>query len=195
MSVDKTLHTRRGQIVQKVEGNVTFHTARSTAYAQPAPGAGPGPGPLTLPAEQLPGMLAVTSVSLQPHPARSTCAMRRSPQRSGKAMRNCYMLLNALVLTLLLGAGPRLAVSAEATSIVLAKEFMFAPTAVTVAAGSTVTWTNKDQEPHTVVSENGQFRSGALDTGDSFSFRFDKPGTYRYACSIHPRMVGTIVVQ
>jgi 3',5'-cyclic AMP phosphodiesterase CpdA len=56
------------QIVQKVEGNVTFHTARSTAYPQPAPGAGAGPGPLTVPAEQLPGMLGVTSVSLQRHP-------------------------------------------------------------------------------------------------------------------------------
>jgi 3',5'-cyclic AMP phosphodiesterase CpdA len=56
------------QIVQKVEGNVTFHTARSTAYPQPAPGAGAGPGPLTVPAEQLPGMLGVTRVSLQRHP-------------------------------------------------------------------------------------------------------------------------------
>jgi len=56
------------QIVQKVEGNVTFHTARSTAYPQPAPGEGAGPGPLTVPAEQLPGMLGVTSVSLQRHP-------------------------------------------------------------------------------------------------------------------------------
>jgi plastocyanin len=82
-----------------------------------------------------------------------------------------------------------------APTIVMARDFMFAPGALTVSAGSTVTWTNKDDEPHTVVSEAGLFRSGALDTGDSFSFRFDKPGTYRYTCSIHPRMVGTIVVQ
>jgi plastocyanin len=46
-----------------------------------------------------------------------------------------------------------------------------------------------------VVSENGLFRSGALDTNESFSYRFEKAGTYRYACSIHPRMVGTIIVQ
>ena len=82
-----------------------------------------------------------------------------------------------------------------ASTIVIARDFMFAPAALTVAAGSTVTWTNKDDEPHTVVSEAGLFRSGALDTGDSFSFRFDKAGTYRYTCSIHPRMLGTIVVQ
>ena len=91
------------------------------------------------------------------------------------------------------------AVSARAgdapATIVLAKEFMFAPAALTIAAGSTVTWTNSDDEPHTVVSESGLFRSGALDTNESFSYRFDKPGTYRYACSIHPRMVGTVVVQ
>ena len=86
------------------------------------------------------------------------------------------------------------AADAPAT-IVLAKDFMFAPASLTVAAGSTVTWTNSDDEPHTVVSESGLFRSGALDTQESFSYRFDKPGTYRYACSIHPRMVGTIVVQ
>jgi plastocyanin len=72
---------------------------------------------------------------------------------------------------------------------------MFGPASLTVSAGSTVTWTNKDDEPHTVVSDTALFRSGALDTDESFSFRFDKPGTYHYACSIHPRMVGTIVVQ
>lgn len=75
------------------------------------------------------------------------------------------------------------------------KNFMFAPTAMTVKAGATVTWTNMDQEPHTVMSSDGLFRSGALDTGDSFSFKFDKPGTYQYVCTIHPRMVGTVVVE
>jgi plastocyanin len=83
----------------------------------------------------------------------------------------------------------------EGSTIVMAKDFMFAPTALTVAAGSTVTWTNRDDEPHTVVSDGGLFRSAALDTNESFSFRFDKPGTYRYLCTIHPRMVGTIVVR
>lgn len=52
-----------------------------------------------------------------------------------------------------------------------------------------------DDEPHTVVSDTGLFRSGALDTKESFSFKFDKPGTYHFTCSIHPAMVGTIVVQ
>jgi plastocyanin len=85
--------------------------------------------------------------------------------------------------------------SPEATTIVLARDFMFAPLSLTVQAGSTVTWTNKDDEPHTVTSDTGLFRSGAMDTNDSFSYRFDKPGTYHYVCSIHPRMTGTVVVR
>jgi plastocyanin len=75
------------------------------------------------------------------------------------------------------------------------KDFMFNPTTLTVKAGSTVTWTNMDDEPHTVVSDTGMFKSGGMDTNESFSFKFDKPGTYHFTCSIHPRMVGTIDVQ
>ncbi|HSY44923.1 MAG TPA: cupredoxin family copper-binding protein [Steroidobacteraceae bacterium] len=110
----------------------------------------------------------------------------------------CRLLLSTASLAVLLwGATPgsSMAGAPDAATIVLARDFMFAPTSMTVAAGSTVTWTNKDDEPHTVVSDTGLFRSGAMDTNESFSFKFDKPGTYHYACSIHPRMVGTIVVQ
>jgi plastocyanin len=84
--------------------------------------------------------------------------------------------------------------SAESTQIQI-KEFMFMPMSLTVSAGATVSWANMDDEPHTVVSDTGLFRSGALDTNESFSFKFDKPGTYHFTCSIHPRMVGTILVQ
>jgi plastocyanin len=75
------------------------------------------------------------------------------------------------------------------------KGFMFNPVTVTVPAGSQVTWVNLDDEPHTVASDTGLFRSGGLDTNETFSFKFDKPGTYHYTCSIHPKMVGTVVVQ
>jgi plastocyanin len=74
------------------------------------------------------------------------------------------------------------------------KDFKFQPTSLQVRSGSTVTWTNRDEEPHTVISDTGLFHSGALDTNDSFSFKFDTAGTYRFTCSIHPRMVGTIEV-
>lgn len=84
---------------------------------------------------------------------------------------------------------------AAAPGQVLIKDFMFAPATLTVKVGTTVTWANKDEEPHTVFSDTGLFRSGAMDTGEVFSFKFDKPGTYHFLCTIHPRMVGTIVVE
>jgi plastocyanin len=84
---------------------------------------------------------------------------------------------------------------ADAAAHVIIKNFMFAPAALTVKAGSVVSWTNQDNEPHTIASDAGVFRSGALDTNDSFTFRFDKPGTYHFLCSIHPYMVGTITVE
>jgi plastocyanin len=73
--------------------------------------------------------------------------------------------------------------------------FSFGPAAVTVPLGTTVTWTNRDDIPHTVVSTDGVFKSKALDTDDKFSFTFSKPGTYAYFCSIHPKMTGQIIVQ
>jgi plastocyanin len=80
-------------------------------------------------------------------------------------------------------------------SVISIREFMFSPTAMTIAAGTTVRWKNLDGEPHTVRSIDATFKSDALDQNDSFAFKFDKPGTYRYVCSIHPQMVGTIVVK
>jgi plastocyanin len=81
------------------------------------------------------------------------------------------------------------------TTRVEVKDFMFMPTTLTISAGAQVKWVNKDDEPHTVVSDTGLFRSGAMDTNESFSFKFDKPGTYHFTCSIHPRMVGTVIVK
>lgn len=83
---------------------------------------------------------------------------------------------------------------AAAPDIVM-KNFDFMPMTLTVKAGATVTWKNADGEPHTVVSADGMFRSGALDENDTFQFTFAKPGTYKYVCSIHPKMVGTITVK
>src|SRR5262249_18662565 len=73
--------------------------------------------------------------------------------------------------------------------------FTFTAPSVTVSAGTEVTWVNRDDIPHTVTSEDGVFHSKALDTDDRFSFEFAKPGTYRYFCSIHPKMTGEIVVK
>jgi plastocyanin len=73
--------------------------------------------------------------------------------------------------------------------------FSFGPQAITVAPGTKVTWTNRDDIPHTVVSSEGVFKSKVLDTDESFSFTFDKPGTYPYFCSVHPKMTGTVAVK
>jgi plastocyanin len=81
-----------------------------------------------------------------------------------------------------------------ADSIIVIKKFMFNPMDVTVPAGTNVIWENDDGEPHTVVSLTGDFRSQALDEKDKFAHQFAAPGTYKYICSIHPKMVGTITV-
>ena len=74
--------------------------------------------------------------------------------------------------------------------------FTFGPARLTVKAGTTVTWTNRDDIPHGIGSADNAFaRSKALDTDDAFSFTFTTPGTYQYFCYIHPHMVGTIVVE
>ena len=92
-------------------------------------------------------------------------------------------------------AGTNAAPAVETTIQVSAKNFMFAPASVTVKAGTTVARVNLDDEPHTVFSDAGLFRSSALDTQERFSFKFEKAGTYHYLCTIHPRMVGTVVVE
>ncbi|MBV1795876.1 cupredoxin family copper-binding protein [Siccirubricoccus sp. G192] len=75
--------------------------------------------------------------------------------------------------------------------------FTFAPPVITVAAGTRVVWTNRDDIPHTVVGTGDprSLRSPPLDTDDRFAFTFAAPGTYRYFCSLHPHMQGTVVVR
>ena len=84
--------------------------------------------------------------------------------------------------------------AADSPQQVAIQGFAFNPPALTVTVGTQVTWTNRDQDPHTVVSSTQVFRSGPLDTGESFSFTFIEPGTYKYFCSLHPTMVGSITV-
>ena len=84
----------------------------------------------------------------------------------------------------------------EKSAEVKIDNFTFAPGTITVAKGTTVKWVNHDDIPHTVVSDDKTtFKSKALDTDDKFSYTFDKPGTYSYFCSIHPKMTAKVVVQ
>ena len=93
--------------------------------------------------------------------------------------------------------GPSAGETADAASSAAVRidNFSFTPPALVVAPGTTVTWTNADDSPHTVREKDGNFKSAALDTDDSFSQIFTAPGEYEYLCSIHPRMVGKVVVK
>ena len=91
---------------------------------------------------------------------------------------------------------PTSAQNAAPASAVSIDNFTFTPANLTVKAGTTVTWTNRDDIPHGIGSADNAFKkSKALDTDDAFSFTFTTPGTYKYFCYIHPHMVGTVVVE
>jgi plastocyanin len=156
------------QVMQKVEGNVTFHTAMSTAFPQPAPGAAPSPGPMKVETDRLKKLLGLASIVY--HDVQHPIAITDLP------------LDNAVVSA---GAGgPQVVVD----------NFSFSPGAATVPSGATVTWTNRDDVPHNIVSAEKKFASPVLDTDQQFSYRFEGPGTYAYYCSLHPKMTGRIVV-
>jgi plastocyanin len=119
--------------------------------------------------------------------------MKRKVARIGSMA--LLVSLAALLMTVGRVGGAGAQEKAPAGVAVKVDNFSFGPAAVTVPVGTTVTWTNRDDIPHTVVSTDGVFKSKALDTDDKFSFVFSKPGTYAYFCSIHPKMTGQIIVQ
>ena len=106
----------------------------------------------------------------------------------------------ALVVAMLLGPviGAMLAfgtVAAQDDNVVTIDNFTFGPKELTVAVGTTVKWVNHDDIPHTVVNTDTIFRSKALDTDDSFSYKFASVGTFDYFCGLHPHMVGKVIVK
>lgn len=107
--------------------------------------------------------------------------------------------LPIVIAMMLLGSpSPALAANSETpagASQVKIDNFSFGPQTLTVSVGTTVTWANRDDIPHTIVSTDGVFKSKVRDTDETFSYTFDKPGTYTYFCSVHPKMTGTIVVK
>ena len=104
--------------------------------------------------------------------------------------------LFAAVFGSVLAAGVGPAGAEGPASAISIDNFSFTPATLTVKAGTTVTWTNKDDIPHGIASSNNAFKkSRALDTDDGYSFTFTTPGTYQYFCYLHPHMVGSIVVE
>jgi len=154
------------QVMQKVEGHVTFHTAMSTAFAQPAPGTAPSPGPMKVPDERLRKMLGLSRVSFRDvnHPI---------------AITDVPLETDA---------------SAAGSLDIAVDNFSFTPATTSVPVGATITWTNHDDVPHSIVSTDHKFKSPVLDSDETFSHRFDAPGAYPYFCSLHPKMTGTVVV-
>jgi plastocyanin len=119
-----------------------------------------------------------------------------------KGVRISWFRTAAMAALILLSAGSKnVTVNAQqgapATAEVKVDNFSFSPATLTVAAGTTVTWTNRDDIPHTVVSTDDPkaFKSKVLDTDEKFTFTFSKAGTYPYFCSVHPKMTGTVVVK
>jgi Icc protein len=178
------------QTMQKVEGNITFHTATSTAFPQPKPGAAPSPGPMTVPADQLRGLLGLTQVNYV---------------RSGKHL----AIIDSTLADSMSADSARLAEDVSAVSVgrsaaagsgagngaaVQIDNFSFAPNSLKIARGSEVTWTNHDDIPHNVVAADKSFSSQVLDTNEKFTHRFSKAGDYSYFCSLHPKMTGKLVV-
>jgi plastocyanin len=108
---------------------------------------------------------------------------------------NLKLIIAATIVSAAIGFSQVGAAQTAPTISISAQNLMFSPATITVKAGATVTWVNRDEEPHTIFNDAGLFRSSALDTNESFSFTFDKPGTYHYVCTIHPRMTGTIIVE
>ena len=103
-----------------------------------------------------------------------------------------------MIALLLLAASPSVTAAdqpAAPNAEVKIDNFSFGPQTVTVPVGATVTWTNHDDIPHTVVSTDGVFKSKVRDTDEKFSYTFTKAGTYPYYCTIHPKMTGKVVVQ
>ena len=175
------------QIMQKVEGNISFHTAMSTAFPQPAPGTAPAPGPMRVEPERLKSVLGITNVTFIP--GRSSLAvvdatLSGQPPAFEAATRDAMRRQSA-----------KKSVTLAPNEIGI-DNFKFAPNPLTVKAGAKVVWINNDDVPHLIVNVQNKFRqSPVLDTNQRFAVALTKPGTYDYFCSLHPMMTGKIIVQ
>src|SRR4051812_27827717 len=173
------------QIMQKVEGSVSFHTAMSTAFPQPAPGTAPSPGPMKVAPEKLKSVLGIADVTFIP--GRKSLAvvdatLSGEPPAFGTVAGSASEKRSAPNRT-------------HAPNEIGIDNFQFTPPTLEVTAGTRVAWVNDDDVPHLIASSTGKFKSSqVLDTGARFELTLAKAGTYPYFCSLHPKMQGTIVV-
>jgi plastocyanin len=158
------------QVIRKVEGNVQFHTARSTAFPQAAPGTpGANPGPWKVQADMLRSTLGISSVTrhVKDHPLAIVDAQLQAGMANDQPRK------------------------------VSIGNFVFNPQKLEVAAGTKLVFVNEDDVPHTVIGSDpgSPLRSPALDTDDKYTVAIEKPGTYSYFCSLHPHMTGSVTVK
>jgi plastocyanin len=109
-------------------------------------------------------------------------------------MKRIFAICTIAVLALAASGGPRVRAGAKDVAVKI-DNYSFTPQAITVPAGTTVTWTNADDVPHTVAATDLAFHSKAMDTDEQYSHTFDTPGTYKYFCTVHPKMTGTVIVE
>ena len=125
--------------------------------------------------------------------------MKRKAKFIGRLVFGMLLVTAAFAALRTAAAGDMLstdAVAASAANEISISNFSFQPVVLVVKVGTKITWTNHDSTPHTVTSVDKRFASSSgLDTGDQYSFKFDKPGSYEYFCSLHPMMVGKVIVQ
>jgi Icc protein len=176
------------QTMQKVEGNVAFHTALSTAFSQPRPGTAPSPGPMVVPAGQLRDVLGVREVHYVPsnrHLAVVDHTLSGNSPDAAFAAGEAAARAHA-------SAQPQAASGANEVTI---DNFAFNPKTVSVKAGSKLTWRNRDDVPHKIQSADNRFiGSPLLDTKALYSVAFPESGEFPYFCSLHPVMQGKVVV-
>src|SRR6266513_1927005 len=176
------------QTMQKVEGNVAFHTALSTAFPQPRPGTAPAPGPMVVPAGHLSDVLGIREVRyLRHHNHLAIIDRTLSGADPAPIMAEGEAAARAAA-----SSTPQ---QATVNGQITIANFAFTPKGLTVAAGKTVTWVNHDDTAHRIKSANDQFASSpVLDTRATYAATFAKAGEYPYFCSIHPTMTGKIIV-
>ena len=174
------------QIMQKVEGHMSFHTAMSTAFPQPAPGTAPSPGPMKVEPERLRSVLGITDVTFVP--GRSALAV---VDATLSGLPPAFAVASHDAMTQRQTARQPAALGPGEIGI---DNFNFTPPSLPMKAGTKVTWINNDDVPHLIVSVRNAFKpSPVLDTGQRYSVAVPRAGIYEYFCSLHPKMQGKII--
>jgi plastocyanin len=186
------------QTMQKVEGNVSFHTALSTAFPQPRPGTAPSPGPMVVPAGQLRDVLGVREVHYLPsnrHLAVVDHTLSGNSPDAAFAAGEAAARAHASTAAPAAAGGTASVAAISGAGDISIANFAFTPKIVKLSAGSKVTWRNNDDVPHKIQSSDNRFRgSPLLDTKGVYSVDFKESGEFAYFCSLHPTMQGKIVV-